>query len=418
MKDFDRPFSQGESFKDSLARIQLTEFHGKSEDYVREEFLVELFRLAGYSAIGPFRTERGINLSPLQRLPQRRDERRHIYPDFVLYANRLPLWIVDAKSPRIRVDRPDHILQIASYADALDCPNLMLSNARASHLFSFVGGKMRLTDVISSGEFLEGGLSRLVEWLKPENTVRRILSFAEALERYATDDYVDRSFLMKLLQTYPADDVIPVLEDFENPLIYKHSHFRNRALPAILGVPFAKTHPIVFRRVMEFSMSDSNVVVRENFLTCIMQDRGTFPGADCRKRLLDANPESFLEDLLLASCLTMSPAGCAPSKRQLSHDRDVRDYVRLFEKLPIISFPLALPMTKPRGLRESEYQVYLGMLPRILERIERDSHTHPETIKVIKGCMQYARNRNPGVYHYLGLHSDRRQRGLIEHFSR
>ena len=86
----------GTSRDEMQAAIRLKDFTHENEAYVREEFLVPLFRCSGYDAIGTSEILRGVNLA---RTCYPCTETRHVFPDFVLAKNGIALWIIDAKTP-------------------------------------------------------------------------------------------------------------------------------------------------------------------------------------------------------------------------------------------------------------------------------------------------------------------------------
>jgi hypothetical protein len=86
------------------------------EDAVREEIVAPLVRALGYAVSGPNRVIRGRRLEhPFVSLGVA-THRISIIPDYLLFAEGRPVWVLDAKSPTESIDDPDHHAQAYSYA--------------------------------------------------------------------------------------------------------------------------------------------------------------------------------------------------------------------------------------------------------------------------------------------------------------
>ncbi|MCK6458161.1 MAG: type I restriction enzyme HsdR N-terminal domain-containing protein [Phycisphaerae bacterium] len=89
------------------------DFH---EDSVREEIVTRLLWMLGYRATSPNRIVRSKRLEhPFVALGTT-EHRISLVPDYLLYADDRPAWILDAKSPRENVADPKHEAQAYSYA--------------------------------------------------------------------------------------------------------------------------------------------------------------------------------------------------------------------------------------------------------------------------------------------------------------
>lgn len=86
------------------------------EDAVREEIMAPLVRALGYEVSGPQRVVRGRRLEhPFVALGVS-THRVSIVPDYLLFVEDHPTWVLDAKAPSESIDDPDHHAQAYSYA--------------------------------------------------------------------------------------------------------------------------------------------------------------------------------------------------------------------------------------------------------------------------------------------------------------
>lgn len=85
------------------------------EDAVREEIIAPLLRALGYKVAGPNRIVRSKKLEhPFVALGTTQ-HRISLIPDYLMYANDRPAWILDAKAPKESVVNPRHEGQAYSY---------------------------------------------------------------------------------------------------------------------------------------------------------------------------------------------------------------------------------------------------------------------------------------------------------------
>jgi hypothetical protein len=93
--------------------LDQTEF---GEDAVREEIIAPIFRALGYAATGRLRIVRSKRLEhPWVSLGTTK-KRLSLIPDYVLYVDDLPVFVLDAKAPSEHVLDREHIAQVYSYA--------------------------------------------------------------------------------------------------------------------------------------------------------------------------------------------------------------------------------------------------------------------------------------------------------------
>ncbi|MBK9000698.1 MAG: type I restriction enzyme HsdR N-terminal domain-containing protein [Myxococcales bacterium] len=86
------------------------------EDSVREEIVAPLLRALDYLLSGPERVVRSKRLEHPYVALGATQHRVSMVPDYMLYVEDRPTWILDAKSPIERVDDPVHDAQVYSYA--------------------------------------------------------------------------------------------------------------------------------------------------------------------------------------------------------------------------------------------------------------------------------------------------------------
>ena len=401
-----------------ITSIALKEFKGKDENFVREEFLVPIFKAAGYDAFGVDIIARGVNLSRYTDNNTNK-KRQYIYPDFVLYKNKVPLWVIDAKSPKTKVNSNKNIEQIFCYCRYLNCKNAILSNAVETYMYSTNNNFTIEEDLFTLDDVCSHKFDLLIELLRPETVVKRIYTFDEAVKLYGTDDYVDRSFLMKLLQIYNFDEIESFLKKYITPNSNDISIFRYRALPSILITKHAKKNIQLFKTISNFSLSDPDCIVRENFLTCLICDRAYIQESDIIPNVFSMEGKTFLEKILHITFLSTTTSGKKTLKKgsNIRQSNMLKEFSSFLATTKPISFPIALPLKKPIYLNHIEYTKYLKYYPRLIEGLEKCPETHPETFKVINDCLKFAKNNNKSVFKIVISESSKKQKGIIEYLS-
>ncbi len=86
------------------------------EDAVREEIVAPLLRALSYQLSGPNRVVRSRRLEHPYVAIGATQHKISIVPDYMLFSEDRPTWILDAKSPKESVDDPAHDAQVYSYA--------------------------------------------------------------------------------------------------------------------------------------------------------------------------------------------------------------------------------------------------------------------------------------------------------------
>lgn len=401
---------------DIKASINLKNFKNRDENYVREEFLIPIFKAAGYDAFGTEIVARGVNLK--KYVLKQKGRRLNIYPDFVLYKNSVPIWVIDAKSPKIKVDSKTNIEQITNYSNYLGCNNAILSNAIETILYKTSTKNIATTDFFTIEDINSTSkFARLINSIRPEYAIRNIYSFNEAIELYGTDNYVDRSYLMKMLQVYSFQEIHPFLKDFSNPKSYLSKHFRDRALPAILISKYNDKDNSLFKRIVEFSLNDSDAIVRENFLTCIISRNTYIDPKYIWDYFFSHNCETVLERVLYISLLSAHRISKDFIKTKYLENSFIREFVDLLFTSRPVSFPIALLLQKPVSINYVEYVNYLSFLPSLIEKIEQCSNTHYETFKVLNDCLRFAKKNNINVYGQLFLKATKKQKSIMKFYS-
>ena len=66
-----------------------------------------------------------------------------------MYKNNVPIWVIDAKSPRVKVDSRKNIEQISNYSNYIGCSNAILSNAKETILYKIYGSKVIVIDTFT-----------------------------------------------------------------------------------------------------------------------------------------------------------------------------------------------------------------------------------------------------------------------------
>jgi hypothetical protein len=213
--------------------VALKDFSNRDEFYVREEFLVPLFRAAGYDAFGTKRIQRGVYLGRKRRRGVAR--REHLFPDFVLSYRDIPLVVVDAKTPRRRLGSSEDRTQIQTYCNTLACHAAMLSNGLVTKGYVQRGRQLEEVFEITYDEAIETRWNDLLSFLDPNYHLARIMPLQEALRAYFTDDYIERALMMAVLQAQPSEAVEPLLARNRRSLAGHPGDMRGRALMAILA---------------------------------------------------------------------------------------------------------------------------------------------------------------------------------------
>lgn len=398
------------------AAISLKDFKGRDECYVREEFLVPLFKAVGYDAFGSDIIARGVYLrSDPQNIASKK--RAHVFPDFVLYKNKVPLWVVDAKSPKMKVNSQRNIEQVLEYSLRLKCQNAILSNAIETYAYKLQDDKLQDVLFINIDELRRDKFESLINLLKPECAVKNMYSFDEALDLYRTDDYIDRSYLMKILQLYSYEDIQSFLNDFGNKESYRSTHFRDRALPAILMSKHASKDKNLLNRISEFSLADRNSIVRENYFTCLTSGDSDISPDYHGEIVYSHKHTTYLERVLYMTFLSTTQRG----RNMLSSYNDLDSFLKQYSDLLLsnnpASFPIALLMKKPLNLSYLQYTRYLDTLPGLFEKIDKCPDSHIETFKVLNDCLAFAKSNNKNVYDRIVSMSSKRQRCILDYYS-
>ena len=383
--------------------ILFKDFSSENEFYVREEFLIPLFECAGYGSFGPSIIQRDVVLNR----DIKQTKRDHIYPDFVLSFKKFPLWIIDAKSPKIKLSTEKHIEQLTAYCKKLNCRNGILSNAIETIIYSLVKEKLIVNSIYSISEIKSGRLNELIEILSPQNTLKKVFTLPQLFNNYLTNQYVDRSMIMKAMQIFDKNAIEHLLNSNKS-IIYGSNHFRNRSLPAILISPFASDSNGLFKSILDFSLNDSNPIVRENMLTCLLTSKEALESKDLFKYIKEYIPSTFLEKLFYLSTSKMYFSEDV-SSLLIKNNSFLKKYSELLQTNTILSFPIALLLEKPRRINFNEYRNYLSLLPSIIEQTVIDKKTHSETYKVMKDCLSYCKEFNQSVFAFLVNKSTKKQ---------
>lgn len=134
------------------------------EDSVREDLIAPLLKRLGYAATGSNRIVRSRVLEHPYVAIGTTSHKISLVPDYLLHIDERPAWILDAKSPRERVDDPKHVGQGYSYAIHRDirvdifavCNGHELAVFSVKDMSSDPLVKFRLADISSHWGALEG----------------------------------------------------------------------------------------------------------------------------------------------------------------------------------------------------------------------------------------------------------------------
>ena len=222
---------------------------------------------------------------------------------------------------------------------------------------------------------------------------------------------------MKLLQIYSYSDIEAFLKEFNSSKSYMSKHFRDRALPAILISKYADRDKSLFKRIVDFSLNDSDAIVRENFLTCVISNNASIDLNCFTDYICSHKCETFLEKLLYISFLSSQREGVEFINAKYFENSFLKDYAKVFSKSNPISFPIALLLKKPININYIEYSRYLSFLPSIVENIEQCPNTHYETFKVLNDCLKFAKYKNKNVYKNLIYKASKKQKYILHYFS-
>jgi len=396
---------------EGYASIRVKDFWNRTENDVREEFLIPLFRAAGYEAFGPYLIVRGCNLSASAAISLHR--RRYIYPDFVLQSKNFPIWIVDAKSPRTNLHKRENYRQMIAYSEALKTRNVVLSNALETCLFCCSQGSLVPLHHYELANMTESLWHELADALRPERTVREWFSFEKALDMYNTDDYVDRSFLMRILQTYEFERIAGILGDFNHNEVYKAKSFRSRALASILIAAHTQKDPALFKKITEWSLGDRDSIVRENCITTILSHWPTISESLLPSDIFSIKRHTVLEEILHWSLLRCTTQWDRIEKKCGPRDTVIRRFLELIETEAPVSFPIALVLRKPPLMSYRRYCEHLKLFAALAEKIYDHEATHFETKRVLGHCVRFARRESPKVMGIVLGHATVRQREIL-----
>jgi hypothetical protein len=396
---------------DGYASIRVKDFSGRTEDYVREEFLIPLFRAAGYDAFGPYLIVRGRNLSAATSVSRR--GRRHIYPDFVLESQNIPHWVVDAKSARVKLHIRKHYRQIIAYSIKLKTRNLILSNALETCIFRCTGNSLEIIRHFELHHMDDGLWHELIDTLRPERTVQKWLSFEKALHLYNTDNYVDRLLLMRVLQTYGFETTSKKLKDFGHSDLYRATSFRSKALASILIAPYAQRDPLLFSKITEWSLGDRDCVVRENCITTILSNWPQIGESLLPHDILSIDRHTVLEEIVHWSLLRCTTKWETIQKTCGPRDPVIKRYIDLIEPEAPVSFPIALVLRKPPLMTYERFVEHLILFPALAERIYDNDNTHLETKKVLGYCVAFAKTSSPKVMDIVCRSATARQNEIL-----
>lgn len=378
-------------------RLALTvkDFNNKDENYVREEFLIPLFKAAGYDAFGTNYIARGINLKAYDGLEK---GRRYIYPDFVLYKGNTPVWVIDAKTPKTTLYKKENFEQIKSYSFKLNCSNAILSNAKETFCINFNSNGTFNIDSVLLDDLLKANIwEKFIGKLRPEFYFIKKYDFSQVLDLYNNDNYIERSFIMDVLQRQPAQTIFDYLKA---PVEYKLQSIRMRALPSIIIKPHINENVALFDKVLNQSLNDDSCIVRENFLTTIIPlSHQKLISID--KTIYDFTPTTFLEEFLFISFLSRTKIGRVKLVKYYSSNSFLKYYSLAVKKFRAASFPLALLLKKPEYFSYADYYYNINFLPGLIENLLKDPNLDQETLKVLRNCLNYGRKMNKSVFNIL-----------------
>ena len=397
--------------------LAIKDFRNRDEYYIREEFLMPTFKVAGYDAFGTNYIARGVNLSK-SLYSNNEGKRKFIYPDFVLYKNNIPVWVIDAKNSKSTIHKSTNFDQIISYSVKLNCKNCILSNARESIVLSIRDGKIIDSEIFVLEDILQAELWRkFIHVLRPESVFKKSHDFDNTLTFYNTDSYIDRSFIMDVLKSYDFGTIERYLLDSKN---YQSSSIKLQALPAILIAPQAQRNPPLFNKILQDSFNNGNAIVRENCLTTLISIKDdtlskTFKIID--NAISSHSPKTFLEEFLLISLFSKTRKGRSILRKYNPKKIFLKKYIENLYNLKPVSFPLALLIKKPSNISYRDYYYNISLLPAIIEHTFKDPECQYETLIVISNCLKFAKASNYGVFRKMVTTSTKDQNKIIGYLS-
>ncbi|MBE7499006.1 MAG: type I restriction enzyme HsdR N-terminal domain-containing protein [Verrucomicrobiales bacterium] len=394
--------------------VALKDFHNRDEYYVREEFLIPLFRAAGYDAFGIKRIHRGVYLARKYRRAVAR--REHLFPDFVLSYRHVPLVVVDAKTPRKRIGSPEERTQIQSYCDTLACHAAILSNGLVTKGYIQRGRQLEEVFEITYDEAIELKWDDLLSFLDPNYHLARIMRLKEALRAYFTDDYIERALTMAVLQAQPSAAVEPLLARNRRSLAGHPGDMRGRALMAILAKNQAGHAPDLFFRVFMDSLEDPDPIVRENLFTCLDQrcEQLLANSPLARRALVAFEPVTLLERAVYLRLIKRTGVKITSAKRH-NIRKGVGPWYEPYSRLEgYSSLPINLILGRPAMASYAQYHELLTKLPGFFSDLADDPTTHPESFKVARSCLSFSSRADVNLFSEFVRIATARQRSIIQ----
>lgn len=394
--------------------IAIKDFEQENEFYVREEFLVPIFKAAGYGYIGPYRIARNVNLSKIS-FELDTSYRNYIYPDFVLFFKQKPLWVIEAKSPQKKILTTSNISQLTSYSRKLKCPNAIISNSLETSIFQITNNDAQEIKHYNFDDICHEHWLEFINMLSPFKVIRDCYSINKTIKLYQTDDYPDRSFIMNILQISDFNIIKHYLE-INLEILFSSNKFRNRALPSILWTPNAKEDIGLFNTIISTSLNDTDPIVRETCLSCLVKNFDKIGEINLPKELFSYRAKTILEKILYLNLISKVSKGESILYHYNSDDRLIKSYINLLNNSKAVSFPISLLLLKPTYIDIEEYYLYLSFLPSLIERLSYSNNTHHETIFVIQNCISYCHKYNKKVFEVLLSNTSKTQKELIFYY--
>lgn len=403
--------SESEKFRRS---VSLVDFNGGNEELVREEFLVPVFRSAGYGPTGAFRVARGVNLlfhpSSTGEITTLPSGRRHIYPDFVLFAHLTPLWVADAKSPRIAVAEDKNVIQLEAYLRSLKCKYGILSNAVTTNVYEMNGGSICKVTSFSIEDLISSRWTELVDLIEPRSTTSRLMSLEELIHNYDTENYEDRLYLMDTMRSYPPQLIVEILET-NSDTYFSSSSIRTRSLPANLCVNIADYDRELYIRTITTSCHDASPLVRENAVMCALPKAPQFVG-ELLEPMLDRQVETPFESFLSEMYLIYG-------RRKVTNTRFVpRELMDLTSGRGVhvepVEFPPALLVSKPTKWSVEMYYHALRTVPEFLEMVFYSDCSEGGTLRMACECIEYAARTSPRIFGSFLESCSKRQKAVLD----